>query len=454
MNNNVTSPTRPSNDTGIAQKQRAASNLLQKVLSPFEARMEKSFMANRKHPMLQGFCNTFERNLSFDLDSQSYVWGDRMRMNVSLLQAIEAAPISEEAKNDDAFWAILFHATYFILGYQNKLASTPEEEKPVAHAAFTQAVLQQMAALQVQQPAAAAYWAENGYEFQPLCQIQPSATLEDDIRDQIKAGALVVSNLTNVPALAFSELEGVQGNMQGFTPESHESFAQEMLNEWMAEFTKCNTFGEGSLNGIRLMYFKSNPPRDASDAIMDCLQSKYPVSDDLALYNNKKLANDYYAPRQAEPVKEKTGHIELFIDCSGSISAGDIGDCMKVFLDFFRKKKKKMTYGISTFDTSILTRIEVGEDEDPTNKIKDLAILGGGGTDFRGIAAKISELTSAGASGPNGRPYKCDLALVFTDLAGCFPDAVPCDFVWVTTTKDCNLGAVASVPIPGTVIYL
>jgi len=80
--------------------------------------------------------------------------------------------------------------------------------------------------------------------------------------------------------------------------------------------------------------------------------------------------------------------------------------------------------------------------------------LGGGGTDFRCIAAKVQELTDAGDPGPNGKPYKSDLAIVFTDLAGCFPDTVPCDFVWITTTRDCDLGAVASVNIPGTVIYL
>jgi hypothetical protein len=455
MNTNVPQATRPSNDAAIAQKQRAASTVLQRVLTPFEARMEKAFLASRGRPLLRGFCNLFERNLTFDLDKQSYVWGDRMRMNVSLLQAIESAQMSEEERNAAVFWAILFHCTYFVLGYQSRLAGIRStEEYQLSHAAFTQAVLQQMAALSAPQPDNAPYWEENGYVFQPLCQGQAGANLENEILDQLKAGAIAAANMTRVPLLMFSELQGDQGAMQEFTPASHETFAQEMLNEWVAEFSKCNTFGDGSINGIRLMYFKSRPPRDASEAIMDCLQSKYPVTDDLALYNNKKLANDYFAPRKADPIEEKTGHIELFIDCSGSISAGDIGDCMKVFTDFFKRKKKKMTYGISTFDTSVLTRIEVKEEEDPNAKLKDLAILGGGGTDFRCIAAKIQQLTDAGAPGPGGHPYKCDLALVFTDLAGCFPDAAPCDFVWVTTTRDCDLGKVASVPIPGTVIYL
>jgi hypothetical protein len=335
------------------------------------------------------------------------------------------------------------------------LASIHDEtERQLAHVAFTQAVLLQMAALSAPQPADAPHWQEHGYEFKPLLQIQPSATLETDVLDQLKSGAVISDRITKTPLLLFSELQGVQGALAGFTPETHENFAQEMLNEWMAEFAKTNTFGEGSMNGIRLMYFKSKPPRDASEAIMECLQSRSPVTDDVALYNNKKLANDYFAPRQAEPIKEQTGHLELFIDCSGSVSAGDIGNCMKVFTDFFARKKKKMTYCINTFDTSVLSRIEVREDEDPNAKLKALAILGGGGTDFRCIAAKVQELVDAGDPGPNGKPYKCDLTVVFTDLAGCFPDTVPCDFVWITTTRDCDLGKVASVQIPGTVIYL
>ena len=436
MNTNVTS-VRPLNDTTIAGQQRAASTVLQKVLNPFEARMEKAFMAHRDKPLLRGFCNLFERNLTFDLDRQSYVWGDKMRMSVELLQAIEASPLSENAKNDAVFWAILFHCTYFVLGYQTNLAAIKDDtECQLSHTAFTQAVLQQMAALSEPQPADAAHWQGNGYEFKPLLQIQPSATLETDVLDQLKSGAVSPGSITKIPLLMFSELQGVQGALAEYTPETHENFAQEMLNEWMAEFAKTNTFGEGSLNGIRLMYFKSRPPRDASEAIMECLQSRYPVTEDVALYNNKKLANDYFAPRPAEPVKEQTGH------------------CMKVFTDFFQRKKKKMTYSINTFDTSILSRIEVREDEDPNGKLKELAILGGGGTDFRCIAAKVQELTDAGDPGPNGKPYKSDLAIVFTDLAGCFPDTVPCDFVWITTTRDCDLGAVASVNIPGTVIYL
>jgi len=298
------------------------------------------------------------------------------------------------------------------------------------------------------------HWESNGYMFKPLLTVPVTATLENDILDQLKSGNVKPETISKVPLLEFSELQGIQDTLQNFKTEAHENFAQEMLNDWVAEFSKLNTFGDGSMNGIRLMYFKSKPPRNASETIMDCLRSKYPVTDDLALYNNKKLANDYYAPRKAEPIEEKTGHIELFIDCSGSITAGDIGDCLKVFTDFFEKKKKKMTYGVNTFDTSILSRIVVPEDEKPEDKIKTLAILGGGGTDFRCIASKIKELTDAGDPGPNGKPYICDLAVVFTDLAGCFPDSVCCDIVWVTTTKDCNLGAVASINIPGTIIYL
>ena len=442
------------NDLDVAEKQRMASSVLQKVLNPLEARIEKAFIAHREKPLLKGFCNLFERNLSFELDRQSFVWGDRLRLNASLVQEIEASALTEDEKNTAIFWLILFHSTYFILGYQTRLANLPESDWEYAHAAFAQATLHQMASLGINQPAAAAFWTSNAYEFEPLVTVASSARMEDEIIDNLKAGTFTVDQLTAVPMLQFSELQGVLGNLKDYAPEEHETFAQEMLNEWVDEFTKINTFGEGSINGIRLMYFKSKPPRDASEVIMDCLKSKYPITDDLALYNNKKLANDYFAPRKADPIVETTGHVEMFIDCSGSISAGDIGDCLKVFNDFFTKKKKKMTYGFSTFDTGILSRIIVKEDEDPMVKIRELAILGGGGTDFRCIAAKLQELTDAGDPGPNGKPYKCDLAIVFTDLAGCFPDSTCCDFVWVTTTKDCDLGAVSSVPIPGTVIYL
>ena len=403
---------RPDNDTSIAAKQRAASTLIQQVLSPLEARMEKAFMAFRGKPMLKGFCNLFERNLTFDLDSQSYVWGDRLRLNTQLLQEIETSARTEDQKNEDVFWLTLFHTTYFILGYQNRLATLATGDLEKSHAAFTQATLQQITALGIAQPAPSATWTQFGYEFEPLASIAPSARLEDEIIDHLNNGSLTIAGLTSVPMLQFSQLEGVAGNVADYAHTEHDTFAKDMLNEWVDEFSKGNTFGESSVNGIRLMFFKSKPPRDASEAISDCLQSKYPVSDDLALYNNKKLANDYFAPRKADPIVDKTGHIEMFIVCSGSISAGDIGDCVKVFYDFFAKRKRKMTYAISTFDTGIMSRIVVREDENPVDKLKELAIIGGGGTDFRCIAAKLKDMTDQGDPGPNGKPFKCDLAVM------------------------------------------
>lgn len=456
MINATTCPNqRPNNDSSVAQKQRAASSVLQKILSPMEARLEKALLAYRQAPLLRGFCNLFERNLTFELDSQTFVWGDKLRFNAKLLEAVESSALSEADKNQEVFWAILFHTSYFVLGYQQRLATaTDPNDYLLKHISFTQAILQQMQSLNVPQPTQSKLWTDLGYTFQPIISITPSATVEDEISDMIRGKQVDPSKLTTVPRLQFSELQAAQGQMQGFTPQTHDTFAQEMLNDWVDEFAKLNTFGENSMNGVRLMYFKSKPPRDVSEALIDCLQSEYPISDDLALYNNKKLANDYYAPRKGDPIKEKTGHIELFIDCSGSISAGDVGDCLKIFTDFFSKRKKKMTYAINTFDTSILSRIEVNEEEDPNVKLKELAIVGGGGTDFRCIAEKVQALITEAAPGANGKPYHCDLAVVFTDLAGCFPDTVPCDFVWVTTTKNCNLGAVTSVAIPGTVVYV
>jgi hypothetical protein len=290
---------RPDNDTSIASKQRAASNLIQQVMTPLEARMEKAFMAFRSKPMLKGFCNLFERNLVFDLDSQSYVWGDRLRLNTQLLQEIETSKLTEDQKNEAVFWLTLFHTTYFILGYQNRLATVPDGDKEKAHAAFTQATLHQTTALGIPQPATSPIWTQFGYEFEPLASIAPSARMEDEIIDQLNNGALTIAAITSVPLLQFSQLEGISGKNDEYTPTEHDTFAKDMLNEWVDEFAKGNTFGESSVNGIRLMFFKSKPPRDASEALMDNLQSKYPVSDDLALYNNKKLANDYFAPRKA-----------------------------------------------------------------------------------------------------------------------------------------------------------
>jgi len=103
-----------------------------------------------------------------------------------------------------------------------------------------------MAALSEPQPADAPHWQGNGYEFKPLLQIQASATLETDVLDQLKSGAVSPDSITKIPLLLFSELQGVQGALAQYTPEAHENFAQEMLNEWMAEFAKTNTFGEAA----------------------------------------------------------------------------------------------------------------------------------------------------------------------------------------------------------------
>jgi hypothetical protein len=453
---NTTAPLnpRPLNDTSVAATQRTVSKTLSGLLSPLEVRLTRAFGAYREKPLLRSFCNIFERHLKVDLDQQSFVWSDTLRLDTKVLQAIETAAGSEEEKNAAVFWLILFHTSYFALGYQNQYLKASSEERSRLHAAFTQGALHHMQSLGIKQPANASHWERSGYSFKPIATLQPGPHMAEDAAALLAQGALQASDLTVIPSIAITDLNGCVASLQNFSPQSHETFAQELLNDWVAEFTKTNDFGSVGTNGIRLMYFKANPPRDASEAIMDCLRSKYPVADDLALYHNRKLANDYFAPKKADPIEEKTGHIELFIDCSGSVSAGDIGDCIKVFTDFFARRKKKMTYAISCFDTSILSRITVGEEEDPVQRLAELAIVGGGGTDFRCIAAKIQELQAQGDGTGGNIQYRSDLAVVFTDLAGSFPETVPCEFAWVTTTRQCNMGVVAGLSIPGTVIYL
>lgn len=448
MNSNMQQTVRPQNDTTIAQQQRDASQVLNKVLSPIEIRVEKAQMAFRNKPLLASFCNILERNLNVVLDQRTYVWGDQLRIDTNLVQSIEATHLTEEEKNHAVFWLMLFHTSYFALGFQNRLARLAEDQQPKYHAAFTQATLHQMQALHVDQPANADFWEDAGYVFQPLYALPQSARMEEEAYNALDAQATFIEQWTQVPPLHFVNLQAATGQNTQYSQQNHDAFAQEMLNDWVSEFAKVFDFGDTSFNGIRLLYFKANPPRDVSEAIMDCLRTKFPVADDLALYHNKKLANDYFAPKQADPIEEKTGHIELFIDCSGSITAGDIGNALKVFDDFFKKRKKKMTYGISCFDTSILSRIEVAEDEDPVEKVQKLAIIGGGGTDFRCVAHQIQTLKDADSK------YRCDLAVVVTDMAGTFPDTVPCDFVWITSTQACNMQTVVNIAVPGTVIYL
>lgn len=454
---NTTTPftSRSLNDANLAATQRAVSQTLGGLLSPLDSRLAKAFQAHRDHPLLRPFCNIFERHLKIELDQQSFIWSDTLRLNTRVVQAIDAAPISEDEKNGATFWLVLFHTSYFALGYQTRYLKAAPDQQSMLNLAFTQAVAHHMRSLGVKQPADSPHWEQHGYVFRPLAPLPAGPKIAEEALTLLEQGTLQSADLTRTPLLQLTDLNGRVANLRDFSPQVHETFAQEMINDWVAEFMKTNDFGSEGMNGIRLLYFKANPPRDASEAIMDCLRSKYPVADDLALYHNKKLANDYFAPKKADPIEERTGHIELFIDCSGSISAGDIGDCMKVFHDFFAKRKKKMTYGISCFDTSILSRIEVTGEEDPVQKLNELAIVGGGGTDFRCIAANIQEMLANGGPPPGGNSkYRCDLAVVFTDLAGSFPDSVPADFVWVTTTKQCNMGAVAGLSIPGTVIYL
>src|ERR1039457_5075153 len=102
--NATTSPaTRPLNDATIATTQRAVSKTLGGLLSPWEARLARGFQAPREKPLLRPFCNIFERHLKIELDQQSFIWSDTLRLNTRLVQGIEAAAISEDEKNEAVF---------------------------------------------------------------------------------------------------------------------------------------------------------------------------------------------------------------------------------------------------------------------------------------------------------------------------------------------------------------
>ena len=64
-----------------------------------EARLAKGFQAHRDRPLVRPFCNIFERHLKVELDQQSFIWSDTLRLNTRLIQAIEVAAITEDEKN-------------------------------------------------------------------------------------------------------------------------------------------------------------------------------------------------------------------------------------------------------------------------------------------------------------------------------------------------------------------
>jgi len=108
MNTTIPLATRPLNDATIATTQRAVSQTLGGLLSPLEARLAKGFQSHRDKPLVRPFCNIFERHLKVELDQQSFIWSDTLRLNARLVQGIEAAAISEDEKKEEVFWLVLF----------------------------------------------------------------------------------------------------------------------------------------------------------------------------------------------------------------------------------------------------------------------------------------------------------------------------------------------------------
>ena len=141
MNTTTPPATRPLNDATIATTQRAVSKTLGGLLSPLEARLAKGFQSHRDKPLVRPFCNIFERHLKVELDQQSFIWSDTLRLNARLVQGIEAAAISEDEKNEAVFWLVLFYTSYFALGYQTRCLKAPAEQQPLLNLAQTQAVL-------------------------------------------------------------------------------------------------------------------------------------------------------------------------------------------------------------------------------------------------------------------------------------------------------------------------
>jgi hypothetical protein len=285
----------------VAVTQRAVSQT-RRFAFAFESRLAKA-CAHRDH-RCPPFLQHLERHLKTELDQQSFIWSDTLRLNTRVVQAIDAAPISEDEKNAAVFWLVLFHTSYFALGYQTRYLKAAPDQQTMLNLAFTQAVAHHMRSLGVKQPANSPHWEQHGYVFKPLAALQPGPNIAEEALTLLEQGTVQSADVTHTPLLQLTDLNGRVANLQDFSSQVHETFAQEMINDWVAEVMKTNDFGSEGTNGIRLLI--SRPTCRASEAIMDCLRSKYPVADDLALYHNKKLANDYFAPKRPT-IEEKTG---------------------------------------------------------------------------------------------------------------------------------------------------
>ena len=230
---NTTTPltSRPLNDAKVAVTQRAVSQTLGGLLSPLNSRLAKAFQAHRDHPLLRPFCNIFERHLKTELDQQSFIWSDTLRLNTRVVQAIDAAPISEDEKNAAVFWLVLFHTSYFALGYQTRYLKAAPDQQTMLNLAFTQAVAHHMRSLGVKQPANSPHWEQHGYVFKPLAALQPGPNIAEEALTLLEQGTVQSADVTHTPLLQLTDLNGRVANLQDFSSQVHETFAQEMITD-------------------------------------------------------------------------------------------------------------------------------------------------------------------------------------------------------------------------------
>ncbi len=118
------------------------------------------------------------------------------------------------------------------------------------------------------------------------------------------------------------------------------------------------------------------------------------------------------------PIKDGVGHIDVAIDCSGSITNSELTEFGSKLLALHQELKPELVRAIY-FDAVVQRVMEFGPYDQPTFQAK-----GRGGTDVRTVFEWIYR---------SGRPPKC--LVVLTDLETPFPEPPNFPVLWVTVQK-------------------